>query len=227
MIKDIHRSTEDSKRTLALLRRGLLRLGSVQSVDDDAGTLVVEYPEEDATGQPLRSYPMPWLQSSTSHRPPLVGDHVLVLDPSLGNGGALALPGWPSEARPPVEGGGPGHVLYSGDQSALIKSDSTQIMATPDDVTITADEVVMASDAVKIGSASATEAIPLGTALNNKLTQILTYLTALNAVLTGPPIAEPGNGAPSALKTALGLAVATTPLPADMSGTLSTKHTVD
>lgn len=226
-MKEIYKATEDARRTLSLMRRGLLRLGSVFSVDSTAGTIVVDYGEEDATGQPLRSYPMPWLSRSTEHRPPLVGDHVLVLDPSLGNGGALAFPGWPSEARPPVEGGGPGNVIYSGDQSALIKSDSTQIMATPDDVTVTSDAVVFASDAVSIGSASATEAIPLGTALNQKLTQILTYLTALNAVLTGPPINEPGNGAPSAFKTAVGLAVASTPLPADLSGTLSTKHTVD
>lgn len=212
LISSMYRAIEDLKRVVSLLRRGLVRMGKVHSVDASAGTIVIEYSEEDATGQPLRSYPMPFLQRSHEHRPPVVNDHVLVLDPSLGNGGAIAFPGWPSTARPPVEGGGNGNVVYSGPETALIKSGSTQFWVT--------------SSGIRIGADDASEAIPLGTTQKQKLDQILNYLKALHNILNGPPIAEPGMGAPSALQTSLKAAVIATPLPTDLSGTISTKHKI-
>ena len=112
LITRLIRDLEELKRTFELLRRGLVRIGAVHSVDTSACTVVVEYAGAEVTGGPVRSLPMPWLQRSTEHRPPAAGDHALVLDPSLGNGGALAICGWPSTAKPAADDGGDVDVLF-------------------------------------------------------------------------------------------------------------------
>lgn len=87
---------------------------------------------------------------------------------------------------------------------------------------------VITAAALLIGEeGQAAEAIPLGTTQKAKLDQILAYVAAIHNVLSGAPVGEPGSGAPSALQTALAAATASTPLPADLADTISTKHKLD
>jgi hypothetical protein len=62
------------------LRAGLVRVGTVASVDATEGTITVTY----VSG--VTSAPMPWFQRGSEHRPPRVAEHVVVLDPSLAEG---------------------------------------------------------------------------------------------------------------------------------------------
>jgi len=54
--------------------------------------------------------------------------------------------------------------------------------------------------------------------LKERLDKVLAFERALNTVLGGTPIPEPGNGSPSALQTALKAALAGSPLPTDFEG---------
>jgi phage baseplate assembly protein gpV len=156
----IQRQLEDLRRQVDLIRHGLVRLGTVQLVDADAGTVVVEYAAEE--GEPTaKSLPMPWMQRSTEHRPPVVGDHALVLDPSMGNGGGVAVCGWPSEARPAAGGGGEldvihrdrespnGDVYDPADGTRTITLDTLLVHAA--DATIEADVVTVDSPDILLG----------------------------------------------------------------------------
>ena len=138
-VGEIWRAIEDLRRTASLLRNGLVRYGSVKSVDASAGTLVVTF----ASGQD--SYAMPWVQRSTEQRVPPVGDHVIVLDPSLGSGQAVALVGWSSQATPPAETDG-SEVLYLGEQDTII--------ATTAHLTLAGDkaDIAAASDFVALST---------------------------------------------------------------------------
>lgn len=111
-IATLYRMVAGIRSTLRLVRRGLVRLGAVKTVDLQACTIVVEYDDTDEDDQPVESEPMPWFQRSTEHHPPVVGDHVLVLDPSLGMGSAIAIVGWPSTAKPAPENAGEKHVIH-------------------------------------------------------------------------------------------------------------------
>lgn len=109
LIQDVKRI----RSTLRLLRRGLVRFGDVKTVDPTACVVTVEYADLDADGAPVSSDTVPWFQRSSEHRPPLVGDHAIVIDPSLGHGAAVAITGWASTAKPAPASGGNKHVIVS------------------------------------------------------------------------------------------------------------------
>lgn len=145
----VQRDVGDLRRTLSLLRKGLVRLGKVSAVDVAACTVVVEYAGVDALEAAAKSHPMPWLQRSTEHRPPAVGDHAVVIDPSLGMGSALAITGWPSTARAAPEGAAQKHVLYAGQDPAWVKSPDVRLGRDPTDHAALATRVRAELDAVK------------------------------------------------------------------------------
>lgn len=123
-IRKLWAEIEQLKSAINLLRRGLVRVGTVDSVNATLGTVVVAFVGEAADGGALKSPPIPWLQRSTEHRPPAAGDHAIVIDPSLGMGGALAITGWVSLTKPAAGAGGSAHVLYAGtDQCKVIATD--------------------------------------------------------------------------------------------------------
>ena len=127
----IMRQLEELRREVALVRRVLVRLGKVHTVDVAACTVIVEWTGDDASGSKAKSLPVPWLQRSTEHRPPAVGDHAVVFDPSLGNGAAVALIGWPSTARPAPDTAGQKHVLYSGTDPCKVISPTVELGKRP------------------------------------------------------------------------------------------------
>lgn len=125
-LDQLSREVEELRRDMALMRKVLVRQGVVQSVTAVTGTVVVQFPGTDATGLPAKSLPVPWFQRGTEHRPPAMGDHALVIDPSLGNGGGVALIGWPSTLRPPPAAGVK-TLLYSGSDAVGIDSTSVAL----------------------------------------------------------------------------------------------------
>lgn len=82
-----------------------------------------------------------------------------------------------------------------------------------------------------IGAPGAANTIALGSEVVNALTEITNWMDAVHAVLTGTPIAEPGVGSPSALQTALGLALAgPPPISPPSAGTITavrSRHRID
>lgn len=158
MIQKLWQLVEDVKRGVQLLRNGLVRYGVVDSVDPVEGTLVVDY-----AGTVAKSYAMPWVQRSTENRIPPVGDHVIVLDPSLGSGQAVAIVGWVSQATPPLASGG-SEVLYEGDSPVEITTSSS---------------VTVASDQVDLGQAA--DFVALAQDVLNELQAVKTDLDAVKA----------------------------------------------
>jgi hypothetical protein len=61
---------------------------------------------------------------------------------------------------------------------------------------------------IHLGEENAAEFVALADKTLTELNKIKTYLQGIHTVLTGAPIPEPGNGSPSALQTALSVAVA-------------------
>jgi phage baseplate assembly protein gpV len=188
---DIWRELEALRRGYERLRHGLVRVGTVQSVDTTACTAVVRYLGEDAKGQPWDSHPMPWLQRSTEHRPPAAGDHALVLDPSLGNGGALVICGWPSTAKPAPSSGGAKDVIFrqrGGDHADTYDAGTR---------TIKAAKIVGNAPAVELGE-SPSDFAALAQKVDTEIMRIWDVLTAAGivpapATTTTPPDAgEPG-----------------------------------
>lgn len=88
------------------LRAGLVRVGTIESVDTAKGVVRVQYPSG------ITSAPMPWFQRGSEHRPPRAGEHAVILDPSLQGTSAIAIAGHPSEVHPPASGGGDQQVLH-------------------------------------------------------------------------------------------------------------------
>lgn len=76
----------------------------------------------------------------------------------------------------------------------------------------------VAGDDVRLGSANAEGAVALAPAVNEAFQQLREHFQAVESVLTGPTINEPGSGAPSALQIALRAAIAASeyPAPADV-----------
>jgi phage baseplate assembly protein gpV len=132
-IGKLTRDIAELRRLLALLRKVLIRQGTIDSVDTTACTVVVAFPNVDVLGVPSKSHPMPWLQRSSEHRPPAVGDHALVLDPSLGAGAGLVIVGWPSTAKPSPGIATSSHVLYKGTETAKVDSPDVQLGVSPTD----------------------------------------------------------------------------------------------
>lgn len=172
-LSNVLRQLEELRRQMDLIRHGLVRQGVVQAVDATAGTVVVEYHAEESEPK-YRSLPMPWLQRSTEHRPPAVGDHALVLDPSMGNGGALAICGWPSTAKPPAGGGGSVDVLHR-DRSA--EHYDTYAAGTR---TVKADVVVVESPDISLGE-SPTDFVALAELVLAELQDIKTDLDGVKS----------------------------------------------
>jgi len=131
-IADMYREIQTLRRQVDLMRKCLVRLGKVSSVDVAECTVVVEFPLAAVHGEPSRSLPVPWLQRSTEHRPPAVGDHAVVIDPSLGYGAGVAITGWPSAAMP-APGATSKHVLYAGSENVRISSPNVELGVTPTD----------------------------------------------------------------------------------------------
>jgi len=184
-----YREFEELRREVERVRRGIVRHGSVSSVDSGSGKVVVKYDGEDAGGAELKSLPMPWLQRSTEHRPPVAGDHVVVLDPSLGNGGALAICGWPSDAKPPAGGGGNIDVIFrdrSGPNGDVYDSGTR---------TTKSDHVVIDSADVKIGQ-NPTDFAALAQKVLDELNRVKVDFDALKSALTTiAGVAPSGGGA--------------------------------
>jgi phage baseplate assembly protein gpV len=76
---------------------------------------------------------------------------------------------------------------------------------------------VVAGDDVRLGAFDASDKVALAPAVKGNFDDLKTHFTAVEAVITGPPINEPGNGAPSAFQTALAAAIGASsyPTPAD------------
>lgn len=72
-------------------------------------------------------------------------------------------------------------------------------------------------DEVRIGSPEASELVALASKTATELTKLQTHFAAFEAVINGPPIPEPGVGAPSALQIALKVPLAASPYPAPAS----------
>lgn len=200
-IGELFRTVQEVAQTVRLLANGLIRIGKVHSVDPVECVIVVEYLHLAADGQPHRSLPMPWLQRSTEHRPPAVGDHAVVLDPSLGNGGAIAITGWTSTARPVPGGAGDYHAIF-------VTPDGQDGDSYGDGVrTIKAPSVIVHSPDIELGE-SPTDYASLATRVDEEIGRIWDVLT--DASVIPAPSAPPDAGEPGllTLKTLAGTASA-------------------
>lgn len=148
-VQKVMRELAELRQLLSLLRKVLIRQGTIDSVDTTACTVVVVFPNEDVQGAPAKSHPMPWLQRSSEHRPPAVGDHALVLDPSLGAGAGLVIVGWPSTLKPSPGVATSAHVLYKGTEAASIYSPDVQLGVAPTDFASLASRVLAELNSVK------------------------------------------------------------------------------
>lgn len=73
--------------------------------------------------------------------------------------------------------------------------------------------VELTANEIRLGAADATAPVALAPAVLTELQRLQAHFSAVEAVLTGPPIPEAGMGAPSALQLALGTAIGLTPYP--------------
>lgn len=71
----------------------------------------------------------------------------------------------------------------------------------------------VASDDLRLGAPDATDPVALASKVKDDLDALKNHFAALEDVITGPPIDEPGNGAPSALQSALAVAIGAAPYP--------------
>lgn len=190
-LASLYRQVATLRSTLEQLKRGIMRLGEVKTVDLTECTIVVEYDDEDEDGAPVQSMPMPWFQRSTEHQPPVIGDHVLVIDPSLGMGASFAIVGWPSTAKPAPEAGGPKHVLLKQYGSLIVVDD--QGLCKLNNVEVDVDGNTMIPETLLVEKA---------TTLNDTLAvaaeTTIGGATTINADLTvnsgGPQIAASAGG---------------------------------
>lgn len=132
-VAKLYREIQDLSRQVKLIRKGLVRLGKVHSINTTTCTVIVEFAGEGVDGSSAKSLPVPWLQRSTEHRPPVVGDHAVVIDPSLGNGAGLAITGWPSAANVSPGVATSDHVLYSGTAACKVASTDVRLGVAPTD----------------------------------------------------------------------------------------------
>lgn len=167
-IGKLTRDLAELRRLLSLLRKVLIRQGTIDSVNTLTCTVVVAFPSD---GLPVKSHPMPWLQRSSEHRPPAVGDHALVLDPSLGAGAGLVIVGWPSTAKPSPGLATSAHVLYKGTETAKVDSPDVQLGVSPTD---------FAALAAKTNAEI------------TRLWDVLTHASIVPAPASGPDAGEPG-----------------------------------
>lgn len=72
----------------------------------------------------------------------------------------------------------------------------------------------IASDDLRLGAPDATDKVALAPKVKQGASDLHDHLQAIEQVISGPPIAEPGNGSPSAFQTALAAALMAKPLPA-------------
>jgi hypothetical protein len=73
------------------------------------------------------------------------------------------------------------------------------------------------SGEIHLASENAAEFIALAQKVLTELQNLNTHLAAVEAIITGTPINEPGLGAPSALQAALAVAIGASPLPTPQS----------
>jgi len=71
----------------------------------------------------------------------------------------------------------------------------------------------IAGDDLRLGASDASDAVALAPKVKDNADRLHDHLEALERVIQGAPIPEPGNGAPSALQAALQAALAASPLP--------------
>jgi hypothetical protein len=148
-----------------------VRLGKVKTVDTLTCTVVVEFPGTNTAGEASTSLPVPWLQRSTEHRPPAVGDHAILIDPSLGNGAGLAITGWPSALNLSPGVSSSDHTLYSGTDVCKVVSPTFEAGLAP--------------------TGYAALAAKTDTELD-RVWQVLTNAGIIPAVPSGPDAGEPG-----------------------------------
>lgn len=72
---------------------------------------------------------------------------------------------------------------------------------------------VVAGDDLRLGSFDAGDKVALAPATKGNFDDLKNHHQAVYTVITGPPISEPGNGAPSAFQAALAAAIAGSPYP--------------
>lgn len=180
---------------LERMRKCMLRTGAVKTVDTSAGTITVDYGGTDRV-----SAPMPWFDAPTSHRPPNVGNLVLVIDPSLGRGAAVALVGWPSTANPsPLPGDD--HALYVGEHRAVIHSAGVEIVSSAATTVETAgltvessEPITLQASEVKLGE-SPTDYAALAARCDQEFTRVWNTLKdpgIIPAPSAPPDVGEPG-----------------------------------
>lgn len=71
----------------------------------------------------------------------------------------------------------------------------------------------IAGDDLRLGSPTATDPVALAPKVKGDFNDLKNHFSAVEGVITGPPIPEPGMGAPSALQAALAAAIGATPYP--------------
>jgi phage baseplate assembly protein gpV len=179
---EIARKVADLETEIRRIRAGLVRVGNVASVDATAGTIMVAY----LSG--VTSAPMPWFQRGSEHRPPIVGEHVLVLDPSLQGTSSIALVGHPSEANPPAAGGGDKHVLHSdagGDSDTYTQGTRTLAVRK---LVAKAGAIALEADAIELGS-SPSDFAALASRVDN-------YIASMDQLFrTWTPVSQDGGAA--------------------------------
>lgn len=187
-IQKMYREVQDLRRQVNLMRKGLVRLGKVHSVNTTTCTVVIEFAGEDSANSP----PVPWLQRSTEHRPPAVGDHAILIDPSLGSGAGLAITGWPSAVKISPGVATSDHTLYAGLAAAKVISPDIQLSAT---------------------------GLPLQPFVRG--TDLMTYLDALHTAISAALTAiGSGYGTPAAANFALALTALNTAKAAALSSVI-------
>jgi hypothetical protein len=71
----------------------------------------------------------------------------------------------------------------------------------------------IAGDDIRLGDPEASDKVALARLVNSNFEKLKQHFNALEQVISGPSIPEPGNGAPSALQAALAIAITAPPYP--------------
>jgi hypothetical protein len=169
---------------LQLALSRLVRTGRVSSVDAKKHTARVQFIEGDGADDST-----PFVTGDLQVMVHCGGDYGL--PPADAQVLCLMLPGWWGIGF--VLG-----VLYSEADAPPLDNDGKRALVSED---------------LRLGAADADKKIALAPPTKDNFDKLKDHLQALEAVITGAPIPEPGNGSPSAFQTALQAAIQASPLP--------------
>src|SRR5258708_261871 len=145
--------------------------------------------------------------------PPAAGDEVLVLWPDghPDNGGVMVKRLWSASDQPPA-------TVVNNPKDALLMFNSDVNLRV---IAQGKGNIVLqvANGQVLLGGETdqALDFVAMAQKVTTNLNNLQTHFTALEKVISGAPISEPGNGSPSALQTALAGAITASPYPSPSS----------